>query len=358
MISTRILSKTLQELSSICHTDFALLGRAGQPLFATSPELSVDPSAIDAFLQSAADEMTLADIFVYRISDRDRTEYILLAHGGDAGLFGRIASSEIHNLIEASGEKTDQSHFIQHLLLDDLLPLDIRNEARRLRIREDVPRVVFLIETDEEDNEMALQTLRALITAPRGSDFITPLDMAHIAVVKEFSSSSLAASALKTANTLSDMLNTEAMISVRVAYGEPVNSLTALSHSCKEAHLALEVGRIFYPDRRIISCDRLGIGRLIYQLPTALCERFLRETFPDGVFDELTEEDMATIRTFFANSLNISETARQLFIHRNTLVYRLEKLEKVTGLDIRKFDDAMTFKLAMMVSEYLHSQAG
>jgi carbohydrate diacid regulator len=87
----------------------------------------------------------------------------------------------------------------------------------------------------------------------------------------------------------------------------------------------------------------------------SLCEMFIKEIFGERNID-LDDETMVTIQKFFENSLNISETARQLYIHRNTLVYRLERLEKMIGLDIRKFEDAMTFKIAMMVIAHMDYQ--
>ena len=356
MISTRILNKTIRELHEISGTDFLLSDRKGRILVRTADDLEPDQADIRKFMDSASESQALTEVSAFKIPDADSPDYILLSRGDQAALFGQIAVSELRNLLEASGERTDQNHFIQNVLLDNLRPLDIRNEARRLRIREDLPRMVFLIETSEDDNELARQTLRAIYTASRGSDFITHLDLSHLAVVRELSSGDPGPAALKTAHTLSDMLNTEAMISVRIACGSPVSTLTELSGSCREAQLALEIGRIFYPDRRIISYDRLGIGRLIHQLPESLCRQFLRESFPPGAIEELTDEDLSTVRIFLNNNLNISETARQLYTHRNTLVYRLEKLEKLTGLDIRRFEDAMTFHIALMVREYMKSR--
>ena len=155
------------------------------------------------------------------------------------------------------------------------------------------------------------------------------------------------------ARMIVDMLNTEAMTQVRVAYGNPVSEIKDVSRSYKEAKMALDVGKIFYAEKNIVSYTKLGIGRLIYQLPVPLCEMFMKEVFGDQLPDAFDEETQVTISKFFENNLNVSETARQLYIHRNTLVYRLEKIQKSTGLDIRAFDDALTFKIAMMVVSYM-----
>ena len=144
------------------------------------------------------------------------------------------------------------------------------------------------------------------------------------------------------------------MSSVKIAYGTIVNEITQVSRSYKEAKMALDVGKIFYMEKSIVAYNTLGIGRLIYQLPLPLCRMFMKEVFKsDATPDTFDEETMVTINKFFENSLNVSETARQLYIHSNTLVYRLEKLQKSTGLDIRVFDDALTFKIAMMVVNYM-----
>ena len=149
------------------------------------------------------------------------------------------------------------------------------------------------------------------------------------------------------------MLNSEAMSSVRIAYGTIISEIQQISRSYKEARMALNVGKIFYSEKRIHAYSRLGIGRLIYQLPVNLCEMFMNEVFTEQMPDSFDEETLGTINKFFENNLNVSETARQLFVHRNTLVYRLEKLQKSTGLDIRVFDDALTFKIALMVVNYM-----
>ena len=152
---------------------------------------------------------------------------------------------------------------------------------------------------------------------------------------------------------LVDMLNAEAMSQVRVSYGNPVNEIKSVSRSYKEAKMALEVGKIFYADKNVVPYNNLGIGRLIYQLPTVMCDMFLQEVFKKNPIDALDQETLFTINKFFENNLNVSETSRGLFVHRNTLVYRLEKIRKLTGLDLRNFDDAIVFKVALMVKKYL-----
>ena len=211
---------------------------------------------------------------------------------------------------------------------------------------------MFIIETKTEKDTNALETVRTLFSS-KTKDFITAVDEKNIILVKEVKPSETYEDMRKTAKVIVDMLNTEAMSSVNVAYGTIVNEIKEVSRSYKEAKLALDVGKIFYSDRKIIAYSNLGIGRLIYQLPLPLCKMFIKEIFDGKSPDEFDEETLTTINKFFENSLNVSETSRQLYIHRNTLVYRLDKLQKSTGLDLRVFEDAITFKIALMVVKYM-----
>ena len=184
-------------------------------------------------------------------------------------------------------------------------------------------------------------------------DFVTAIDEKHIILVKSLQSTDSYPQVEQIAKELVTTLNMEAMVSVRAAYGTIVEELKDVSRSYKEADMALEVGRVFYTEKKILAYNELGIGRLIHQLPATLCEMFLNEVFEDGKADIFEEEELTTVYTFFDNNLNISETARRLYVHRNTLVYRLEKIQKKTGLDVRVFDDALTFKIAMMVADHM-----
>ena len=243
-------------------------------------------------------------------------------------------------------------NFIKILLLDNLLFVDFYYRAYMLHIETDVKRIVFIIETKTEKDTNALETVRTLFSS-KTKDFITAVDEKNIILVKEIKPSETYEDMRKTAKVIVDMLNTEAMSSVNVAYGTIVNEIKEVSRSYKEAKLALDVGKIFYSDRKIIAYSNLGIGRLIYQLTHPLCKMFIKEIFDGKSPDEFDEETLTTINKFFENSLNVSETSRQLYIHRNTLVYRLDKLQKSTGLDLRVFEDAITFKIALMVVKYM-----
>lgn len=236
--------------------------------------------------------------------------------------------------------------------MDNLLLIDIYNRAKKLHIEVMVPRVVLIIETDPDRDNAAAEYLGGLFS-PQSGDFITAVDECNVILIKSLAPGDGYEEVERTAETIVDMMNTEAMMNVRVAYGTIVQELKDVSKSYKEANMALDVGKIFYVEKKVNAYGRLGIGRLIYQLPVNLCRIFIEEIFGvDGIVD-FEEETLTTVNKFFENNLNVSETSRQLFVHRNTLVYRIEKLEKSTGLDVRTFDDALTFKIAMMVVNYM-----
>ena len=268
-------------------------------------------------------------------------------------MVGKLAAFQVQNLLVAYKERFDKDNFIKNLLLDNLLLVDIYNRAKKLHIETSVKRVVFLIETKHEKDVNALETVRSLF-ATRTKDFITAVDEKNIILVKEVKPNETYEDLEKTANMILDMLNTEAMTKVHVSFGTIVGDIKEVSRSYKEAKMALDVGKIFYSGKNVIAYSNLGIGRLIYQLPLPLCRMFIKEIFENHSPDEFDEETLTTINKFFENSLNVSETSRQLYIHRNTLVYRLDKLQKSTGLDLRVFEDAITFKIALMVVKYMN----
>ena len=265
---------------------------------------------------------------------------------------GELAVCQIESLLTAYMEKSDKNVFMQNLLLGSYSEVDAFNRAKKLHIETNVKRVVFLIETKHEKDVNALETVRSLF-ASKTKDFITAVDEKNIILVKEVKTGEDYGELEKTANMILDMLNTEAMTKVHVAYGTIVGDIKEVSRSYKEAKMALDVGKIFYNGKNVVAYSNLGIGRLIYQLPLPLCRMFIREIFEGKSPDEFDEETLTTINKFFENSLNVSETSRQLYIHRNTLVYRLDKLQKSTGLDLRVFEDAITFKIALMVVKYM-----
>lgn len=354
MISNQILQNTIEGLKAITRIDLCVMDTEGKVLAATISDAEVYESAVMAFVDSPADSQVLQGYQFFKVFDEHQLEYIILAKGDsdDVYMVGKIASFQIQNLLIAYKERYDKDNFIKNLLLDNLLLVDIYNRAKKLHIETDIRRVVFLIETKNEKDVNALETVRSLFTG-KTKDFITAVDEKNIILVKEVKQNETYSDLTKTAKVILDMLNTEAMTKVHVAFGTIVNEIKDVSRSYKEAKMALDVGKIFYSDRNVNAYSNLGIGRLIYQLPMPLCKMFIKEIFDGKSPDEFDDETLNTINKFFENSLNVSETSRQLYIHRNTLVYRLDKLQKSTGLDLRVFDDAITFKIALMVVKYM-----
>lgn len=354
MISNQVLQTTIDGLKNITRIDICVMDTEGKALATTINNVEEYEDAVMAFVESPADSQVLQGYQFFKVFDDHQLEYVILAKGDsdDVYMVGKLAAFQIQNLLVAYKERYDKENFIKNLLLDNLLLVDIYNRAKKLHIETSVNRVVFLIETKDEKDSNALETVKGLF-AGKSRDFITQVDEKNIILVKELKEEEGYEDMEKTANVILDMLNTEAMISVHVSFGTIVNEIKDVSRSYKEAKMALDVGKIFYSDQNVIAYSSLGIGRLIYQLPMPLCKMFIGEIFGENTPDDFDDETIATINKFFENSLNVSETSRQLYIHRNTLVYRLDKLEKSTGLDLRVFDDAITFKIALMVVKYM-----
>lgn len=354
MISSQVLQNAIDELRSITRIDLCVFDPEGRTVVSTFNGDDISTDMVRLFNDSAADSQVIQGYHFFKIFDDQVVEYILVARGSseDTYMIGKVAVSEIQNLIIAYKERFDKNNFIQNLLLDNLLLVDIYNRAKKLHIEVEARRVVYMIETKQEKDLNARELLKTLF-ATRTRDFITAVDERSIVLIHELREDEDYEDVEQVANMMKDMLNSEAMATVRISYGTIVSEIKQVSKSYKEAKMALDVGKIFYSEKRIIAYNTLGIGRLIYQLPISLCEMFMHEVFGDNIPDSLDEETLTTINKFFENNLNVSETSRQLYVHRNTLVYRLEKLQKSTGLDIRKFDDALTFKIALMVVNYM-----
>ncbi len=354
MISNQILQNTIDGMKAITRVDLCVMDTEGKALASTMNNTENFEPMVSAFANSPADSQVISECQFFKVYDDHQLEYILLARGDsdDVYMVGKLATFQIQSLLVAYKERFDKDNFIKNLLLDNLLLVDIYNRAKKLHIDTDARRVVYLIETKNEKDTNALETVRTLF-AGKTRDFITAVDERNIIYVKELKPNDTYDSLMNTAKIIVDMLNTEAMSKVHVAYGTIVNEIKDISRSYKEAKMALDVGKIFYSERKVVAYNNLGIGRLIFQLPMPLCKMFIREIFDGKSPDDFDEETLVTINKFFENSLNVSETSRELYIHRNTLVYRLDKLQKSTNLNLRVFDDAITFKIALMVVKYM-----
>ena len=251
-------------------------------------------------------------------------------------------------------EKYDRGNFIKNVILDNILPGDIYLKAKELRFNSEVTRVCFGIKIISKNDISAYDVIQNLFP-DKSKDFVININESDIALVKEIKSETDSKDLEKLASSIVDTLSGEFYTHCVIGIGTPVEGIKDLARSYKEAQIALEVGKVFDTEKTIVSYDNLGIARLVYQLPTTLCDMFLKEVFKRGSIESLDQETLFTIQRFFENNLNVSETSRKLFVHRNTLVYRLEKIKKLTGLDLREFEDAIVFKVALMVKKYLSS---
>ena len=354
MISNQILQNTIEGLKSIARVDFCVMDTDGKEAASTSDEMSQCGAEASEFAKSPADSQEIQGHQYFKIFDEQQLEYVLIAAGigEDVYMVGKMAAFQIQNLLIAYKERFDKDNFIKNLLLDNLLLIDIYSRAKKLHIQTDVKRVVMIIETDNGKDSNVLEVMRTFFGS-NSKDFITAVDENNVIVVKDLSEGDNQKEIERAAKGMEAFLLKEGMSGIHIAYGTIVKEIKEVSRSYKEAKMAMDVGKIFFDERNISAYSELGIGRLIYQLPIPLCKMFIKEIFGGKSPDEFDEETLTTINKFFENSLNVSETSRQLFIHRNTLVYRLDKLQKSTRLDIRVFEDAITFRIALMVVKYM-----
>ena len=346
--------KSLDDWNRISGLDFCILDENDQIYISTGDRRLPSSEKLAQFREDPALCISNHSCSLYKLNNAPQSNMLLIVWGSgeQTSTIGELAVCQVESLLTAYTEKTDKNSFMQNLLLDRYSQVEAFNKAARLHITPSARRAVFLVETKQYKDENALATIRNIFSA-RTRDFITALDDSGIIVVRELQNTESYEELDGIACMLVDMLNTEAMTSAWVSYSNVADDIMELSDAYKEARTALEVGKIFYADKNVFGYNRLGIGRLIYQLPTQVCNMFVGEIFGEESLESIDDETLNIIRTFFENNLNLSETSRQLYVHRNTLVYRFEKLQKRFGLDIRTFEDALAFKLAMMVSDYI-----
>ncbi len=285
------------------------------------------------------------------IGARNIMDFVVYVKGADADdqKICTLLAISISNLQLHCADKYDKASYLKNVLLGNVLPGDINLRSGELQIDTDIPRVVYIVQIPGNETGV-IHLLQNMFPE---QDFIINIDNKNIVLIKSLSAINAFDFMSKTAKSIVDTINSELLLKVYVGMGTPVKSINDIAHSYSEARLALEIGRVFESNKYILSYDELGIGRVIYQLPSKLCELFLDEIFQKEGLEVLDDETLQTIDKFFENNLNVSETSRQLFVHRNTLVYRLDKIERLTGLDLRKFDDAVVFKVAVLVRKYL-----
>ena len=344
-VSDRVYGVIDAEGCVVSCTDVNLLGEQW-------PDVAIKLSgALDAVLE--ADQKCFKAI----VSGANALEYAVFCTGSDEAAKSscQVAYIALNNAKTFYEEKHDRGTFVKNIIMDNILPGDIYIRAKELHFATEACRAVFLVRQENRAEVAAVDVLASLFP-DKAQDFVLSINETDIAVVKQISENTTAAELEKIARMMAHTLKTELFVKTTIGFGTVAEHLRSLADSYKEAQTAIEVGKVFDTEKSVINYENLGIGRLIYQLPTTLCDIFLGEVFKKNSIDSLDQETLFTINKFFENNLNVSETSRKLFVHRNTLVYRLEKIKKLTGLDLRQFDHAIVFKVALMVRKYLSSR--
>ena len=305
------------------------------------------------------DVMLRIEGYTYRVLSTfgSHFDYAVFIQGEDetAASLVTMASIALNGAKQMHDEKHDKSTFIKNIILDNILPGDIYVRGRELHFPTDIPFATFLIH-QEEKTDLAVIDLLQNMFPDRQHEFIISISESDVALIKEVKRGVDIKELTEIARNIEETISSELYLKTTIGIGTVAGTLRDLPGSFKAAQVAIEVGKVFDDEKTIVAYENLGIGRLIYQLPTTLCEMFLSEVFRKNTIDSLDSETIYTINKFFENNLNVSETSRKLFVHRNTLVYRLEKIKKLTGLDLREFDHAIIFKVALMVRKYLASR--
>lgn len=327
-------------------------------------ELSMIGSRLDDFQATVGEvqeQLFTTSARTYKIlsGSTARFEYAVFVEGSDQAARSICILAAV-GMMEASTnfeEKHNKAAFVKNIISDNILPGDVYVRAKELHFTTDVPRSVLLIR-QQEGTDIAVLELIQNMFPDRQHDFVLSVSESDIVVIKELAADEQSEQLCILAEGIEQAIRNELHIKTVIGIGTTARHLRELADRYKEAQVAIEVGKVFESDKPVIHYENLGIGRIIYQLPVTLCEMFLSEAFKKNPIEALDEDTLDTINKFFENNLNVSETARKLYVHRNTLVYRLEKVKKITGLDLREFEDAILFKVAVMVKQYLNSQNG
>ncbi len=359
-MSNSVFQSVIVQLREISDRTFGVIDTEGSVVSCTDMSMLGERWADAALKVGNASEsvVTFAQkTFKAIMGNSNYFEYAVFCTGDDdtARSFCQMAYIALNDAKSFYEEKHDRGTFVKNIIMDNILPGDIYIRAKELHFSTDAPRAVFLIR-QVGHSDVATVDVLANMFPDKLQDFVLSVNENDIAVIKQISSTATSEELEKMAVSMEETLRNELRIKTIIGIGTVAEHLRELADSYKEAQTAIDVGKIFDTEKSVMHYENLGIGRLIYQLPTTLCEIFLREVFKKNSLDSLDQETLFTINKFFENSLNVSETSRKLFVHRNTLVYRLEKIRKLTGLDLRQFDHAIVFRVALMVRQYLNSR--
>ena len=359
-MSNSVFQSVIVQLKEISDRSFGVIDTDGYVVSCTDASLLGERWADAALKVTGSSEQLVTfgqKTFRAIMSSANFFEYAVFCTGDDeqAKTYCSLAYIALNDAKTFYEEKHDRGTFVKNIIMDNILPGDIYIRAKELHFATDAPRAVFLVRQIGHSDVSTVDVLSNMFP-DRLQDFVLSINESDIAVIKQLSGTATAEELEKIAQAMEDTLRNELFIKSVIGIGTIAEHLRELADAYKEAQTAIDVGKVFDTEKSIINYENLGIGRLIYQLPTTLCEIFLSEVFKKNSIDSLDQETLFTIDKFFENNLNVSETSRKLFVHRNTLVYRLEKIKKLTGLDLREFDHAIVFKVALMVRKYLSSR--
>ena len=361
-MSNNVFQSVIVQLKEISDRVFGVIDTEGCVVSCTDVSL-LGERWPDAALKvaGAADTLVTFGQKTFRgiLSSTNALEYAVFCTGDDeqARTYCSLAYICLNDAKVFYEEKHDRGTFVKNIIMDNILSGDIYIRAKELHFATDAPRAVFLVRQLGRSDVATVDVLSGMFS-DKLQDFVISINETDIAVVKQLPGEVSAEELERLARSMEDTLRNELFVKTVIGIGTVATHLRELSDAYKEAQTAIDVGKVFDTEKSIINYENLGIGRLIYQLPTTLCDIFLSEVFKKNSIDSLDQETLFTINKFFENNLNVSETSRKLFVHRNTLVYRLEKIKKLTGLDLRQFDHAIVFKVALMVRKYLSSREG
>ncbi len=356
-MSNRLFQGVLHQMKDVAGRVIGVLDESGSVISCTELTKIGETVQLSGEETFSVNTPTVFNGYTYKaFGSAIQPEFVVFSEGTDslAEKYVSMLAVSLSSIKQYYDEKYDRGNFIKNVMLDNILPGDIYLKGRELHFNNDSIRVVFLIRFAVPVEITVFDMIQSLFP-DKNKDFVVNINETDIAIIKDISVNIDNKDLKKLARSVIDSLEPDIAGHAVVGIGTQVKGIKDLAKSFKEAQVALEVGKVFDTEKVIVSYENLGIARLIYQLPSTLCEMFLREVFKRGSIESLDHETLFTIQKFFENNLNVSETSRKLFVHRNTLVYRLEKIRKLTGLDLRVFDDAIVFKVALMVKKYLDS---
>jgi len=359
-LSFKLFQNLVIQVKDVTGYDFGIMDKSGSIIACSNDKKigSIFPD-ISSFSKTKEQIVKIGGSSYFKLYNKSKLEYVTFIESVNETEVKclELASINLMNIKQFYDEKFDRNSFIRSILSGSILLEDITLKAKGIHLTINVRRVVFLIKVDKEKDLFVNDVIQSMFPNS-AKDFVIVLEDSCLALVKEIRLVKDKEEIEKTAKSIVDTLGTELMVKAYVGIGSEVDNIRDIERSYKEAAIALTIGNIFDGEKEIFDYNNLGISRLIYQLPVDVCKMYLKEVLKEINFDVIDAETIHTVQKFFENNLNISETSRQLYVHRNTLVYRLDKIQKLTGLNLNRFDDAIILKIAMLVKKFIDKSEG